>query len=163
MYQRSTVMSSAPVPSVFTRVFLASDHAGFERKSFILKQLTAAQIDVVDLGPLTYDPADDYPRTVRPAALRVQAEPQTCAIIIGKSGQGEAMVANRVPGVRAAVYAGGGLELVDLARAHNDANVLSLGAGFVTNEEGWDAVQRFIATPASTDERHVRRRAQIDG
>lgn len=152
-------MLRAPQSS-FKTIALASDHAGFERKQYVYQRLVDAGYSVVDYGPTTYAPDDDYPETIRPAVRAL--EPQTCAILFGKSGQGEAIVANRYPGVRAAVYAGGSTELVTLARAHNDANALSLGAGFLSNEEAWDAVVLFLNTPFSEEPRHVRRIQSID-
>ena len=155
-------MSNEPARNVFSEIILASDHAGFERKKFLHDALASQGIAALDAGPTYFDPADDYPLTIRAAIPYLLERPHACAILIGKSGQGEAMVANRFPGVRAAVYAGGGVERVQLAREHNDANVLSLGAGFVDNDEALNAVHSFIHTPASTDARHVRRRALID-
>ncbi len=159
MFQHSTAMSLAP-QSNFSSVLLASDHAGFERKKYIHERLVDAGYTTTDYGPSVFDPSDDYPGIIRSAVSALQ--PEACAIIFGKSGQGEAMVANRVRGVRAALYTGGNLEIVTLAREHNNANVLSVGAGFVGDVEAWEAVTRFLSTPFSNEERHVRRVRSID-
>ncbi len=141
-------------------VYLASDHAGFEMKQELAVALRM-KYQVVDLGPHAYDAADDYPDFVRPASLRVAAEGAR-AIVIGKSGQGEAMCANRIRGVRAAVFAGGDLDLVRLAREHNDANVLSLGAGFLSFDEALSAATVFLESSFSDDDRHRRRISKLD-
>lgn len=143
-------------------VHLGSDHAGFECKEYIKHGLTSRGFHVEDHGALSFDPHDDYSSVVKPAAAAIQNDPSARAIVFGKSGQGEAIVANRMRGVRAAVYTGGNLELVSLAREHNDANVLSIGAGFVPKEEAFEAVLRFLITPFSNDERHVRRIKELD-
>ncbi len=153
-------MSSAQPNSVFSKIVLASDHAGFERKEYIKKCLTEGGYELEDAGPSALIAGDDYPDIIRPA---VAALPEgASAIIFGKSGQGEAIVANRQRGVRAAVYLGGPLEIVSLTREDNDANVLSIGAGFVTDHDAWEAVKLFISTPYSGDERHARRIKKID-
>lgn len=144
------------------RVYIASDHAGFALKASLIEKLRAQKVDVVDMGPTTFNPDDDYPDFVEPAALKVAAEPTAFGIVIGKSGQGEAMDANRTKGVRALVYTGGNLDVVRLARADNDANVLSLAAGFVPEDEAWKAVELFLNTPFSHAERHERRIQKLD-
>lgn len=143
-------------------VHLAADHAGFELKQVVLNKLKELGYTVSDLGAHAYDESDDYPALVRPAAEAVAQDTGARAIIFGKSGQGEAMVANRVKGVRAAVYAGGDPELVRLTREHNDANVLSIGAGFVSDTEACRAAELFLETAFSNEERHVRRIRAID-
>lgn len=152
-------MSEAPL-SNFQTVVLASDHAGFARKAYVHARLTDAGYHVVDAGPHTYDPADDYPETIRPAVQSLGSG--SCAIVFGKSGQGEAIVANRFRGIRAVVYPGGNEDVVRLARQHNDANVLAIGSEFVGDAEAWRAVELFLATPFSGDDRHVRRIQLID-
>jgi ribose 5-phosphate isomerase B len=149
-------------------IFIASDHAGFALKETLVQYLREQGKQVEDLGPHEYNEGDDYPDTIAPLAHAVAGEKGSSGIAIGGSGQGEAMVCNRVPGVRAAVYYGfsshseqTGLDIVALARSHNDANVLSLGSRFITEEEAKEAVSVFLETPASTDERHVRRVAKL--
>lgn len=154
-------MSSDQLNKFSGTVHLGTDHAGFALKESVKAALVSHGFTVVDHTPDFID-GDDYPLTIRPAAYALAGDASGRAILFGKSGQGEAIVANRVPHVRAAVYTGGNLELVRLAREHNDANALSLGAGFLSDSEAWEAVQLFLDTPFSTDERHVRRVTQID-
>lgn len=145
------------------KILLAADHAGFELKNKILAYLKSESFDVEDLGAHVYDTDDDYPKMMIPTAMRVVSDPEnTRAIIFGKSGNGEAMVSNRFPGIRAAVYHGGNLEIVRLSREHNDANILSIAAGFVEEEEAKEAVKLWIATPFSGDSRHIRRNEMLD-
>ncbi|MDP3958338.1 MAG: RpiB/LacA/LacB family sugar-phosphate isomerase [bacterium] len=144
------------------KIFIASDHAGFELKKKLVEFLSHSKYEVEDRGPYQFNQFDDYPDYMKPAAEAVAADSGARGIVIGGSGEGEAMVANRVRGVRAAVYYGGALDVVKLARDHNDANVLSLGARLVTEREARDAVTLFLSTPFSNDERHVRRIAKID-
>lgn len=145
------------------KLIVASDHAGFELKNKIKDFLVTEDFQVEDLGAHVNNPEDDYPETMIPVAMRIVNDPDnTRAVIFGKSGQGEAMVANRFPGVHATVYYGGNLEIIRLAREHNDSNVLSIGAGFITEEEAEEAVRLWISTPFSQEERHIRRLKQAD-
>jgi ribose 5-phosphate isomerase B len=145
------------------KILLASDHAGFELKNKILDYLKSENFDVEDMGAGAIVPDDDYPRIMIPVAMRVLAdEKNTKAIIFGKSGQGEAMVMNRFPGIRAVVYYSNNTEIIKLSREHNDANVLSIGAGFLNEEEVKTAVRLWIGTPFSNEARHIRRIEQID-
>ena len=143
------------------RIFLASDHAGFALKSVLAAHVSTLGHLVEDLGPAVFDPQDDYPDYAVPCAKRVAAEQGSFGIIIGGSGQGEAMCANRVKGIRAAVFYGGSMEIVKLMREHNDANILSLGARFVKEDEAKNAVELFLSTPFSGDARHIRRLAKF--
>lgn len=145
-------------------IVIASDHAGYELKqelaSFLRHELGH---DVEDLGAHECDPGDDYPDYVTPAAQKVSENPkQTRAIVLGGSGQGEAMCANRIKGVRAAVYYGGPIEIVSLSREHNHANVLSLGARFLDVETARQAVRTWLLTDPDTDPRHERRIKKLD-
>lgn len=144
------------------RIYLATDHAGFNLKQALILYLKELGHDVHDSGPAQLVAGDDYPPIIAEAARRVSAEPDARAIILGGSGQGEAIVANRFPHVRAAVYYGGPLDIIRLSREHNDANILSLGARFLSESEAKDAVRTWLETPFSGEERHVRRIAQID-
>lgn len=155
------------------KVFLASDHAGFELKGKLVSFVRSLGYDAEDLGPHALDVADDYPDFIFPAARKVAETEGSFGIVIGASGQGEAMAANRIPGVRAAVYYGpahqeqtdaGGetLDLLTSSREHNNANILSLGARFLLEEEAKDAVRQWLQTPFSGDERHVRRIQKLD-
>lgn len=140
------------------KIFIASDHAGFELKNFLKESLSIGGHDVRDLGPKQFNPEDDYPDFVSLVAKEISREPSTAkGIVIGASGQGEAMCANKFYGVRAAVYYGGNQDIIKLSREHNDANVLSLGARFISPNEAMSAVTLWLATPFGGEERHKRR------
>ena len=155
------------------KIYLAGDHAGFRLKSALLEHLPMLGHDVEDMGPLTLEPEDDYPDYVTPLALKIVSEPEAIGIVLAGSGQGEAMCANRIHGARAAVFYGklpvgaldaegghsaDGYDIVRLARKHNNANILSLGARFVSPEEADEAVRIFLSTAFdTTTERHARR------
>ena len=143
-------------------VYLATDHAGYELKESIKKFLQGEGYEVKDFGAHRLDPEDDYPDFIRLAAEAVSKNSDSRAIILGGSGQGEAMVANKFSGVRAAVYYGGVEEMPELTREHNNANILSLGARFLSVEQANSAVKLFLDTPFSNDERHVRRIEKIE-
>jgi len=154
-------------------IYLAADHTGVALKRSLIESIKGLGYEAVDLGAEQVTPGDDYPDFVTPCAERVAAEQGARGIVIGGSGHGEAMAANRVRGVRAATFYGpraplGELEsegthpgdvydIVRIARMHNDANVLSLGARFVSLEEAVAAVRVFLDTPFSQEERHIRR------
>ena len=137
------------------RLHIASDHAGFELKSYLDKRLSAAGHDVVDHGAAEFDAADDYPPYCLRAAAAVVREPGSLGIVLGGSGNGEQMAANKVAGARAALVWND--ETARLAREHNDANVISIGARMHSLEEAARLVEIFIATPYSGDPRHTRR------
>lgn len=144
------------------KIYIGSDHAGYELKERLKPFLMASGYFVEDMGPERYDPQDDYPDYVRKVAEAVARDSDSKGVIIGKTGQGEAMCANRERGIRAAVYYGKDKEILRLSREHNDANVLSLAAGFISQDEAMDAVKSWITTPFSEDERHIRRIAKLD-
>jgi ribose 5-phosphate isomerase B len=144
------------------KIYLATDHAGFELKESMRAYLEAKGHEVTDFGAHEYNENDDYPDFIRPAAEAVAADAASLGIIFGGSGQGEDMVADKVVGVRSAVYYGGNLEIVKLAREHNNANVLSIGARFASEDEAKEAIDLFIETKFPGDERHVRRIEKID-
>ena len=147
------------------KIYLATDHAGFDLKEKIKVYLEEKGYEVYDCGALTLELGDGYPVYMARAGEKVQADAMhdpSVAIIFGGSGAGEAIVANRFKHVRAIVYAGGNLELVKLGKEHNDANVLSIGARFVTEAEAKQAIDLFLNTPFSHDERHAERVIQID-
>ena len=155
------------------KVFLTSDHAGFPLKNALVTHLETLGHTAVDLGPSELNPEDDYPDFVKPLAARVAGEPNTRGIVVGGSGQGEAMCANRTKSIRAAVFYGpmrvtealeieggnseDGYDAVRLSRRHNDANVLCLGARFISAREADEAVRIFLETPFSESPRHARR------
>jgi ribose 5-phosphate isomerase B len=141
------------------RVYLGSDHAGFELKTHLVKHLSDAGHEVVDVGPAVYDADDDYPPYCVDAALRVVADQGSLGVVIGGSGNGEQIAANKVPGCRAAL--GYNTETARLAREHNDAQVLGIGARMHTAEEATRIVETFLATPFSGSERHAKRIALL--
>ena len=149
------------------KIYLASDHAGLELKDKVKKYLAELGHAVEDFGPSRFDPEDDYPDLIRPAAEAVAKESESRGIIFGGSGQGEAIVANRVSGVRAVVFYGGGWvafveNVIRLSRDHNDSNILSIGARFVDFDHAKPAIDLWLKTPFSREERHARRIRKID-
>ena len=145
------------------KIYLATDHAGFGLKEKLKTFLRGEGHQVEDCGAFAYSPDDDYPDFIRLAAAAVSADPEgSRAIILGGSGQGEAIAANRFLGVRAVVYYGGRPEIIKLSREHNDANVLSFGARFVGDEEALQAARDWLAAPFSGEERHRRRIRKLD-
>lgn len=159
------------------KIYLACDHAGFALKNVLREQLSLQGHEVEDCGAYELNPDDDYPDFVTSLAKKVAGEEGSFGIIAGGSGQGEAMCANRVRGIRAAVFYGpmpahealdreggfsqDGYDAVRLSRRHNNANVLSLGARFVSPAQADEAVHTFLTTEYTADERHVRRLAKF--
>ncbi len=144
------------------KIFFASDHAGFELKEVLKKYLFDSDYEIKDFGAFTYDEKDDYPDFIRKVAEAVANDPERSrGIILGGSGQGEAMTANRFKNVRAAVYYGGSTDIIKLSRDHNDANILSLGARFLSEKEAKNAVKLWLETKFSGEERHKRRIRKI--
>ena len=137
------------------RIHVASDHAGYELRVAVADHLRAAGHDVVDHGAHTYDELDDYPPFCIEAGEAVVADPGSLGVVIGGSGNGEQIAANKVNGVRAALA--WNLATAQLARQHNDANVVSIGARQHTVEEALSFVDAFVAEPFSQGERHQRR------
>jgi ribose 5-phosphate isomerase B len=137
------------------RVHIGSDHAGFELKNHLTQHLTAAGHDIVDHGPAVYDPVDDYPPYCLRTAEAVVADQGSLGIVIGGSGNGEQIAANKVKGVRAALAWSN--ETATLSRRHNDANVISIGARMHLVEDAVGFVELFLATPYSGEDRHTRR------
>jgi ribose 5-phosphate isomerase B len=141
------------------RVYLGSDHAGFELKAHLVEHLTAAGHDVVDVGATTYDAQDDYPPFCVEAARRVVADEGSLGVVIGGSGNGEQIAANKVAGCRAALA--WSTETAKLAREHNNANVIGIGARMHDAAAATEIVDVFVTTPFSEDPRHVRRIAML--
>jgi ribose 5-phosphate isomerase B len=137
------------------RVYLGSDHAGFELKQHFVKWLTEAGHEPIDCGPHIYDAADDYPPFCLRAAERTAADPEALGVVIGGSGNGEAIAANKVKGVRAALA--WSLDTAKLGREHNNANVLSIGGRMHSVEDATSFLEVFLNTPFSGEERHIRR------
>ena len=144
------------------KIFIGTDHAGFELKETLVSFLRELGHDVEDLGAHTFEALDDYPDFIRPVAEAVARDTEARGIILGGSGQGEAMCANRVKGVRAAVYYGGAVDIVVLSREHNNANILSLGARFIEEDEAKEVVRVWLDTPFGGEEKHARRIAKLD-
>ncbi|MFV0429915.1 MAG: ribose-5-phosphate isomerase [Arachnia sp.] len=136
------------------RIHIATDHAAFELKNFLVEKLQSAGHEVVDHGAATYQALDDYPTYVIPCAEAVVAD-GTLGVVLGGSGNGEQISANKVTGVRAALAYNA--ELARLAREHNNANIVSLGGRMQPQEVAWEIVDTFVNTPFSGDARHQRR------
>jgi ribose 5-phosphate isomerase B len=145
-------------------VYFATDHAGFELKNTLIAYVQGdLGYEVVDCGAYELNPDDDYPAFIKIAAEAVAKDPENArAIVLGGSGNGEAMVANKTRRVRAALYYGGNLDIVKLSREHNDANVLSLGARFMKKDEAKEAVKLWLETAFTKEERHARRIEAIE-
>jgi ribose 5-phosphate isomerase B len=141
------------------RVYLGSDHAGYELKMHLVNHLFTQGYDVVDVGPHAYDPEDDYPAFCLVTGARVVGDAGSLGIVIGGSGNGEQIAANKIEGVRAALA--WRVEIAQLARQHNDANILSLGAREHTLDEATSFAEAFLTTPFSGNERHARRISQL--
>ncbi len=161
------------------KIYFTSDHAGFELKNELVPFVKEMGHDVEDLGPKEYNEQDDYPDLIAPAAKKVSEAEQDIehigkgevrAVVIGGSGQGEAIVANRFSHVRAALFNGqyqpsDGRDVpceIEISRTHNDSNVLSLGARFLSQEEAKKALKKWLETPFSGDPRHLRRIKKIE-
>jgi len=140
------------------KIFIGTDHAGFELKEKIKKYLLEIGMEIEDEGAHSLDPKDDYPDFIVPVAKKVAEDPDNNkGIIFGASGQGEAIVANKFKGIRAAVYYGNDMKIVKLSRTHNNSNILSLGARFLTKDEAIEAVKVWLETDFSNEGRHSRR------
>lgn len=144
------------------KIYIASDHAGFEMKAFLKSYFSNTEYEFVDLGPTYFDPTDDYTDFVSKVADKVSKEENVFGVVIGYSGQGEAMVCNRFKNVRCALYYGGEKSILRLSREHNNANVLSFGANFISNDEAKEALLFWVKTAFSGEERHKRRVREIE-
>ena len=143
-------------------IFLAADHAGFTMKESVKNFLREKGYKIEDVGAYTLNPTDDYPVYMHPLAKQVLHFSDSMGILFGGSGQGEAMVANRYRGIRAIVYTRYDLDIIRLGREHNNANVLSIGARFLSEKEACASVDLFLTTPFPGESRHTRRIAAID-
>jgi ribose 5-phosphate isomerase B len=145
------------------RIHIATDHAGLELSHFLIRELTKQGHEVFDHGPSSYDPLDDYPSFCINAAMAVVADQnagvEALGIVLGGSGNGEQIAANKVKGIRAALA--WNEATAKLAREHNDANVIAVGARQHSQEEVLTLIELFIGEPFSNDERHVRRIGKI--
>ena len=143
------------------KIHLATDHAGLELREKVKLYLLNLDHEVIDHGAYEYDALDDYPDFIFPCANAVSNDPESKGIILGGSGQGEAMAANRVKGVRAAVFYNGPDEIIKLSRQHNNANILSLGARFMSEEEMYKTIEVWLSTDFESG-RHQRRIEKLD-
>lgn len=161
------------------KIYIGADHAGYEMKEKLIDYLTGLGYEVGDKGAFEYKEDDDYPDFVFPVALSVVENKESFGVVLGGSGQGEAIAANRVAGARAVVFYGqkepvtsvdvkdtmtsDSFEIIKLAREHNNANILSIGARFVTLDEAKFAIELFLNTKFEQQERHLRRIDKIEG
>ena len=143
------------------KIHLATDHAGLELKEKVKLYLSDLDFEVIDHGAYEYDALDDYPDFIFPCANAVSNDPESKGIILGGSGQGEAMAANRVKGVRAAVFYNGPDEIIKLSRQHNNANILSLGARFMSEKKMYKIIEVWLSTDFESG-RHQRRIEKLD-
>jgi ribose 5-phosphate isomerase B len=143
------------------KIYIGTDHAGFKLKEVLKKYLLDLEYEVVDFGTNSEESCD-YPDFIFPVAEAVSEDSDSRGIILGGSGQGEAMTANRVKGVRATVYYGYDKSIIELSRSHNNANVLSLGARFVDEEEAKEVVKEWLQLKFPEEERHVKRIKKMD-
>jgi ribose 5-phosphate isomerase B len=144
------------------KIYIGGDHAGFELKEKLKIYLKELGHNIVDKGAFSLDENDDYPDFIKPTAEAVSKDEGSIGIVLGGSGEGEAIDANKVHGIRAIEYYGKNKEIVKLGREHNNANVLSLGARFLSEGEAKEAVEIFLNTKFSLGERHIRRIKKIE-
>jgi len=142
-------------------IHIATDHAGFELKEVVKEYLSNNGYSIMDHGAYKYYALDDYPDFIFPAAKAVANDAHSRGIIFGGSGQGEAMAANRIKGVRAVVFYGGNRDIPALSRQHNNANILSVGARFISSKEMIDVIEEWLATPFKGG-RHAGRIQKLD-
>lgn len=144
-------------------IHIASDHAGFEYKEEIKSWLNNSIYTIVDHGAEIFHPMDDFTDFISKAVYEVSKSPEdSCAIIFGGSGQGEAMLANRYTNVRATVFYGGDREIIKLSRQHNDANVLSFGSRFISLDDVKESILLWLATPVLEDDKYHRRNKKVE-
>lgn len=144
------------------KIYIASDHAGYELKSFLKNNFAQNGKTLTDLGAHDFVIDDDYPDIISKLAREISNDPSAKGIVIGYSGQGESIVANRFPNVRCALYYGGNKDILRLSREHNDANVIALGAHFIDKDEAFEAVSYWLKTEFSHEARHIRRINKIE-
>ncbi|MBA66104.1 MAG: ribose-5-phosphate isomerase [Candidatus Marinimicrobia bacterium] len=143
------------------KIHLATDHAGLDLKNSIKNYLREKGHDVKDHGAYEYDAQDDYPDFIFPCAQSVADDEKSRGIILGGSGQGEAMAANRVKGCRATVFYNGPKDIITLSREHNNANILSIGARFINEQDIYDVINLWLQVPFEGG-RHKRRVEKLD-
>lgn len=140
-------------------IYIGTDHGGYDFKEKLKSWMEENNIVFEDLGPDSFDPNDDYPDFIVPVAKKTVENPESLGIVLGRSGNGEAIAANKVKGTRAALCLN--VEMAKKAKEHNNANVLSLGADYINFDQAKEIVEAFIKTPFSNDKRHVRRIEKI--
>jgi ribose 5-phosphate isomerase B len=143
------------------KIYIGSDHAGYELKEKLKEYIKELGYELEDKGAFSLVPTDDYPNYIIPVAEAVAKNDESLGIVLGGSGEGEQISANKVDGIRAIEYYGSNLEIVRLGREHNNANILSLGARFMDEKEAKEAVKIFLNTPFLKEERHIRRLDEI--
>lgn len=143
-------------------IFLASDHAGFKLKNSIKNYLILNGYAIYDFGPQSLNKSDDYPDFIKPCAKKVAKTKDSLGIIIGGSGQGEAITANKIKGIRAIVLYTLNKKIIKLSKQHNDANILSIGARFLSENQALQAVDLWLKTSFSNASRHKRRIRKIE-
>jgi len=146
---------------MINKIYIGGDHAGYELKEKLKTYIQSLNMQIIDKGAFDLNNEDDYPNFIIPVAEAVTKDPESLGIVLGGSGQGEQISANKIDGIRAIEYYGGNLEIVRLGREHNDANILSLGARFLNEDEAENAIELFINTPFGGEERHKRRLDEI--
>lgn len=151
------------------KIVIASDHAGFELKKYLIENLKERKFDIVDMGPYEYDENDDYPDYIKKVGQYISENNKTeefRGIVIGGSGQGENICVNKFLNVRSALIYGNDIvlntEIAKLSRQHNNANVLSLGARFIEKENAFKLIQIWLEEKFSNDERHIRRLLKLE-
>ena len=137
------------------KVYLGADHGGYFLKEELNKYLASLGVEIEDMGARNLDPNDDYTDFIIPVAQKVAADPESLGIVIGRSGNGEAIAANKIKGIRAAVCLNE--DMAAKAKEHNNANILSLGADYISKDQAQNIVKAFLDTPFSFEERHIRR------
>jgi len=144
------------------KIYIGSDHAGYELKEKLKIYIEELGYEIEDKGAYLLNNEDDYPDFVKQVAIAVASNDSNMGIVIGGSGQGEAMCVNKVKGIRAFVYYGHSRKMIRITREHNNANIISLGARFLSVRKAKKAVKIFLKTPFSNDERHIRRINKIE-
>jgi|SRR3989344_1079681 len=145
------------------KIYIGGDHAGYQLKEKIKPWLEKQGHEIVDCGPFKIDNNDDYPDFVIPLAKQVSKDKGSMGISLAASGQGEGIAMNRVKGIRAAVYYGKNMNIIKLSREHNNSNILSIGARFVSDSEAKKAINLWLKTKFDPDSRHERRLKKIEG
>lgn len=148
------------VQLIVMKVYLGADHGGYSLKEELKKYLASLGYEIEDMGAGNLDPNDDYTDFIIPVAKKVASTGDSLGVVIGRSGNGEAIAANKINGIRAALCLN--KTMAEKAKDHNNANILSLGADYITSEEAKKIVQRFLDTPFSNEERHIRRLKKIE-